>query len=171
MKDVTTIIRRWPRAPRSAWDWFPWAITLALVVVIAINGGMVWIAVNTFPGVAGTDGYDLSNDYNRVLTAEARQKALGWQLRARLDPANHTVVRLVDRTGAPLPGARLTATAERPIGPKDTRTLAFQEVAPGRYIATKTLPMGRWDVLVDARADGHLFTSTAQVVAEQRVGR
>ena len=58
-----------PSSRNPGWRWFPWAIALSLLVVVAVNGGMVWAALRTFPGVAGTDGFDLSNHYNRVLAA------------------------------------------------------------------------------------------------------
>ncbi len=158
------------RRPRSVWDWFPWAVTAALAVVIAINAGMIWTAVRTFPGAAGADGFDLSNDYNKVLSAAARQQALGWHLAVQLDAGNRVTVRLGDRAGAPLAGARISATAERPVGPKNTTWLRFRESVPGRFVADPPLRMGRWDVLLSARAGGQLVTTTIRVVAEERRG-
>ena len=159
------------REPRSAWDWFPWAVAASLVVVIVINAGMIWTALRTFPGAAGADGFDLSNDYNKVLAAAARQQALGWRFAARLGEGNRIAVRLADRAGAPLAGAQLSAVAERPVGPRAVTPLAFHELVPGRFVADRSLPMGRWDVLLTARAGGQLLTTTVRVVAEERTGR
>lgn len=156
------------RGPRSAWDWFPWAIWGALIVVIAVNAGMIWAALATFPGSAGPDGFDLSNDYNRVLRAEAQEKALGWHVALRLSGGNVLRLDLTGPGGAVLAGAAPAAVAERPVGPKERRAIVFRAVAPGRFLATQGLPRGRWDVLLTVRAAGHVFTTAERIVAEER---
>lgn len=150
---------------RSSWRWFPWAVTAAMLVVIAVNVGMVWAAVRSFPGAAGSDGFDLSNRYDHVIDRVQREAALGWSVQASADATRHPVLLLHDRSGAPLAGALLRVTAERPVGPKDAIVLAFREVSPGRYIADTALSArGQWDVLLSARAQGHRFTTTRRIV-------
>ena len=63
---------------RSAWRFFPWAIIGGMLLVIAVNAGMAWSALHTFPGTAVEDAFDHSNDYDKVLNAAAREAALGW---------------------------------------------------------------------------------------------
>ena len=57
---------------RSAWRFFPWFLALGMSVVIAVNIGMAYTALHTFPGIAGSDGFDLSNHYDKVIDRVAR---------------------------------------------------------------------------------------------------
>jgi len=66
-----------PSKPRSAWRYFPLAVVAAMAVVIAVNFGMAWSAIRTFPGAAVRDTFDHSNDYDKVLNAAAQQAAHG----------------------------------------------------------------------------------------------
>jgi nitrogen fixation protein FixH len=36
-------------------------------VVVAVNAGMIFAALASFPGKAGSDSFDLSNQYDAVL--------------------------------------------------------------------------------------------------------
>ena len=146
------------------WRWFPLCLISAMGFVFVVNAYMVYAAVSTFPGDAGKDGFELSNDYDRVLTRANRQAALGWRLEGGTDAARHPVLRLTDNTGAPLPPGTIEATAERPIGPVETTELRFRSSADGRYMTDSTLPRGQWDVLVKAYVDGRLFTATKRIV-------
>jgi nitrogen fixation protein FixH len=65
----------------TVWRWFPHAMIAALGLVIAVNLYMVYDAYRTFPGVAGRDGFDLSNEYKRVL--ERHTGRLSWGGRSR----------------------------------------------------------------------------------------
>ena len=78
--------------------------------------GMVYAALHSFPGKAGDEGFDLSNHYNAVLDRVQREAALGWTVQARTDAAGRPVVTLTDRDGAPLRGASVAASAQRPLG-------------------------------------------------------
>jgi nitrogen fixation protein FixH len=150
---------------RSIWQLFPWAIAGGMLVVIAVNLGMVYAALHTFPGKAGSDGFDLSNHYDSVIEHVQQQAALGWRLEARADDAGHPVLALTDRTGAPLSGARIDATAERPLGAAQTTRVAFQEQAPGRYVGETSLAMpGQWDLSVVADAQGHEVVTTRRII-------
>ena len=150
---------------RSSWQWFPWAIAGALAVVVIVNAGMMWAALSTFPGAAGSDGFDLSNSYDRVLDRAARQAALGWTVVANLDADAHPVIALIDRTGNKLPGAQVEARAERPVGPPETATLTFQAVEGGDYRAGQALAEpGQWDLQISVRVDDKSVNLTRRVI-------
>jgi nitrogen fixation protein FixH len=141
-----------PAAPprRSAWRFFPWAVTAALGIVMAVNVGLVVMAVRSFPGAAPGNGFALSNAYNEVLRSEARQEALGWTLQITLDEAWHPVVMLTDRDGRALTSVIVEANAARPLGPPQTTPLSLRAISGGRYLADAALTPGQWDVTLRA---------------------
>ena len=153
-----------PAPPSSAWRLFPWAVAAAMLVVVAVNAGMVFAALHTFPGQAGDEGFALSNHYDAVLDREARQAALGWDLSAAAGDDRRTVIKLYDHDGAPIIGARIAATAARPLGASDTQRLVFHETTAGHYAADAALPLpGQWQLTIAASADGHDIAATRRV--------
>ncbi|HET6184305.1 MAG TPA: FixH family protein [Acetobacteraceae bacterium] len=151
-------------AARTPWRWYPLGLTGAMLLVFAVNGVMVYDALRSFPGTAGEDGFDLSNSYNRVLDAAARQQALGWQVTARLDGAHRPRLVAVDRSGAPLGAVAVQAAAERPVGPPEHTELHFTGRGAGRFVAAETLGRGQWVVTVTIRRDGQAMSTTARLV-------
>ena len=157
------------RGPRSAWDWFPWAVAASLVVVILINAGMIWAAIATFPGQAGQDGFDASNGYNQVLRAAARQKALGWHVAVGVDAAGRVGVALAGPDGKPLPGATAEAVAQRPVGPRDIQHLALVPQSGGGFRAVHPLARGQWQVALTIHAAGHVYATERRLIVEEPV--
>jgi nitrogen fixation protein FixH len=160
---------------RSAWNVFPWAIVAAMSLVVVVNAGMVYYALDTFPGQTSDGGFDLSNHYNQVLEVAQRHAALGWTVQVVADGAGRAVVALTDRAGAPLQGARVNATAERPLGAPHATRLLFHDAGAGRYVADAALSMpGQWELEVSAAANGHAVTVTRRIVVkphpQQRTG-
>jgi len=150
----------------TMWRWFPVGLIAAMGIVVGVNGYMVYDAYHTFPGAAGSDGFDLSNEYDRVLATARQQAALGWQIEAEVAEARYPVLRLTDRTGAPLATAAIDAQAERPVGPADTTRLTFQPRGDGRFRADTSLYSGQWDVMLTVRANGQRYTATRRVVVK-----
>jgi nitrogen fixation protein FixH len=151
---------------RSAWRFFPWAVAGAIMLVVAVNAGLVFAALQSFPGAAeGDEGFALSNHYDAVLERAQREAALGWIVSAQADDTGRAVVSLTDRTGVALHGAIVEATAERPLGAPERRALAFHEVAVGQYVADASLPMkGQWDLTLRASEQGRTVAVTRRVV-------
>jgi nitrogen fixation protein FixH len=89
------------RMNTMGWRLFPLWLAVAMAAVFAINGYMVYDALRTFPGAAGTDGFDLSNDYRHVLAVSQQQAALGWQVGAEAAQTGPVRLRLTQRDGAP----------------------------------------------------------------------
>lgn len=160
---------RWkPQQPpgSSRWQYFPLAVIAFMSVVVAVNAGMVYAALHSFPGAAGDDeSFALSNHYDLVLEHARQEAALGWSVRAEADDARRAVVLLTDRAGEPLHGASLTGTAERPLGAPQTRALTFREASAGHYVADGALPIaGQWELTLSAMADGHEMAVTRRVI-------
>ncbi len=152
----------------SLWRFFPWTIAAGMAVVIAVNIGMVTAALHTFPGKAnGGEGFDLSNRYNAVIDRVRAENALGWSAVAQVDQGQRPVLTLRDGTNKPLNGARITATAERPVGDPRTTEVMFRETTPGLYTADRTLlGHGQWDLMFTASANGHDLTATRRIVVK-----
>ena len=152
-----------PQPPRSAWRLFPWAVMAAMGVVVAVNAGMVFAALHTFPGHAGDQGFALSNHYDAVLDRAGQYAALGWDLSATAGDGR-AVVTLRDRAGSIVDGAVIVATAARPLGASEVRQLNFREIS-GRYVADEVLPLpGQWELTITATQAGHDFAATRRVL-------
>lgn len=154
------------RSPlHSSWRLFPVAVVVAMSVVVAVNAGMVYAALYSFPGKAGDEGFDLSNHYDAVLERAQREAALGWIVVAQSDEAARPVVSATRRDGSPLHGASITASAERPLGAPETRHLAFHEVSAGNYVADTALTgPGQWDLTLSASSEGHTMAATRRII-------
>lgn len=150
----------------TVWRWFPHGLIATMGIVFLVNGYMVYDAYSTFPGISGKDGFDVSNEYKRVLETAQQQAALGWQVEAGVVDERFPVLRLTDRTGAPLSATGINAQAERPIGPVDATVLTFRSIGDGRYLADTSLSSGQWDVMLTVHADGRDYRATRRVVVK-----
>ena len=103
---------------RARGSWIPWLFVVFLLVVVAANGTMIWIAVESWPGLVTPQAYEKGLIYNRNLEAAQRQVSLGWQphLTARILQGLAAEMELVltDTQGAPLTNAEVHAVFKRP---------------------------------------------------------
>jgi len=148
----------------TSWRWFPAWLGIAMALVFAINGYMVYAAVVSFPGQAGTDGFDLSNGYGRVLESEREQAALGWHVDASVDTGRHPRLQFADRAGQPLPDLHIEAIAERPVGPEERTTLSLRDLGQGRLQSETTLFSGQWDLLLTVHSGDHVYSTTRRLI-------
>ena len=90
---------------------------------------------------------------------------MGGRVVAVTDAAGRPEVTLTDRNGAPLNGASVAASAERPLGAPEQRALAFREATPGHYVASAALPTpGQWELTLSASFGGHDMAATRRVI-------
>ena len=165
LDDGQRAMRRDNPAATSLWRFYPWFIAAGMSVVVAVNIGMVVTALHTFPGKAGSGGFDLSNHYNAVIAHAQEQAALGWTVQADIDPAGHPVLHLIDAHGVAMTGAKVSATAERPLGDSQTTPIAFRDEGGGRYVGDAALTAhGQWQLLLSAAARGQELTTTKRIV-------
>ena len=58
--------------------WIPMIFVGGFLVIAAVNGVMIWLAVDTFTGIATERHYEKGLAYNQALAAAEVQAALGW---------------------------------------------------------------------------------------------
>ena len=143
------------RAPARG-SWIPWAFVLFFVVVTAVNGVMIWFAMDSWTGLSSGQAYDRGLRYNHNLEAARKQAALGWQprLTARSVGPGHAEATLVvhDAAGQALQGAIVEISFERPTREGVDFVVALAPDQPGRYRAGFALPLiGVWDAHVTIR--------------------
>lgn len=93
--------------------WIPWVFAGCMLLVVVVNGVLVWASVSTFTGVTVPRSYERGRGYDQVLAEAARQDALGWTVELRLDDGLLRVTAR-DREGRPLVG-RLEGVLLRPL--------------------------------------------------------
>jgi nitrogen fixation protein FixH len=153
-----------PSAQRPIRGWHVLALMLGFfAVIIVADGTMIYQAVTTFGGVDNPNAYREGVAYNRRIARDTQQAMAGWRDSMEVAGSPPSLrVALRDRTDAPLAGMRLVARAGRPATNRFDTTLAFDEVAPGDYVAA--LPAaadGTWIVNLSAfdarRSDEPLY--------------
>lgn len=150
---------------KSAWRFFPGAVAVFLVTVVAVDGGMIWAAVHSFPGAADDHAFDTGNKYNEILANAERQAKLGWKLDVKV-VSRDIQVTLTDQNGAVLPGAAVEAIATHPVGPAEPTSLAFAPQGTS-YVAKSALPApGRWDLGLTARVGEIKYRATRRIVIQ-----
>ena len=142
--------------------WIPWVFVGGMVLVLAVNVGLVVSALSTFTGVTTGRAYDKGRAYNHVLEEAARQDALGWHPTVVVE-ARTLRLAVLDRAGQPVPG-RVEGVLHRPMdGLLLPLTLA---AAPQGW--TAALPEahpGLWEVrLTLTDAAGHRLDIRQRVV-------
>lgn len=129
--------------------------------VIAVNVTMARLATSTFGGVVVENSYVASQHFNRWLDEAKADKALGWKALFGRDTTGRVQVGLIDAAGKPLTGAKVTATAEHPLGLRGDEALTLNETTPGEYVAV--LPEGRWQLRLEARSGQHTWRAVGDV--------
>lgn len=142
--------------------WYPWLFVAGFMVVIAVNGVMVTLAIDSFAGLETDHPYERGLAYNETLAAARAQDALGWQVQFAIAPnaaaggESRPVTidsRFLDRDGAPLTGLVVRAILKRPTAAGHDREVQLLDQGAGRYGATAELPLaGQWDLRVVAVA-------------------
>ena len=158
-----------PAEPRGRGSLIPWLFVAFFVLILAVNGIMVWFALESWTGLASNQAYDNGLTYNRNLEAKRRQEALGWrpELRAEADAELHGQAELVlvDSLGQPLVGATVTMQLERPTSEGSDITVAMTTVGSGVYRGAFTLPLpGAWNAHVTIRRGDALFVHEQRLV-------
>jgi nitrogen fixation protein FixH len=160
------------RSRPDGW-WYPWTFVAGMAIVIAVNVGLAFLAVSTFPGLETTDHYRKGLAYNRDLAAAEAQAQRGWQLQVDFEPAQAVGPSLAgtvtavfaDRDGVPLGRLAVQVYFTRPTHEGFDRKVVLDHLSAGRYQAPVTLPLrGVWDARIVAGIDDIVFQETRRLV-------
>lgn len=134
-------------------------------VVIAVNVGMAYQAVHTFPGLEEEtgNGYDESQAFNKIMQ---EQRALGWTV--RLDYVHKQLaVTFTGKDGKVPQVGQLDLLVGRPTEAQDDQRPAFAQNGPV-FTAPVSLGMGKWMVKINARAkDGTEFHQRLSLIVTE----
>lgn len=136
---------------RSAW--VPWAFVAFFVIVLGVNGAMVYAAFSSWTGLTDESGstYRQGLEYNQRLAEVAEQRALGWTVDSGFERGDRRTgelwITLRDAYGNSLPRAAVTAALVRPTTTGYDFQVPLEDVGDGRYAATVAFPLaGQWEV-------------------------
>jgi nitrogen fixation protein FixH len=157
---VTTRATR--RTP-SGWPW-PLAIVVLLVSGVGSNIAFMVVASGDASFAVERDYYRKALDWDRTMAQEAANAALGWAVSAEFEggaPPGETrlVARVVDRAGAPVPGAQVAVEAFASARAAEVFSAALEPRSDGLHSAT--LPSARpglWEIRLRVRRGEEVFT-------------
>lgn len=109
-------------------------------LIFGVNFFMAYRAVSTFPGMEVSSSYADSQSFD--LRRDA-QEALGWQASVTMPGDGTLVLHLLDRDGALVAPAELTALLTRPTNRTDDQLLALRR-ENGAFVAPADLSEGQW---------------------------
>jgi nitrogen fixation protein FixH len=135
--------------PERRGRWIPWVFVGGMLLVVVVNGVMVYFALSTFPGLTTQNSYDRGRSYNRIIEEAARQDALGWRAEVALRGERIALV-VLDREGRAVEGL-VEAELARPL--EGTR-VALGAARPRDGFALPELRAGQWEfrgAFTDAR--------------------
>lgn len=143
-------------------------LLLFFAAIIAINIAFAVAAVRTFPGEDERRSYTQGLRYNDVLAERRAQAANGWRARSELAQTAsgaRVLVRLADRTGAPIAGAVVEGVLRWAPNESGDRALTFVSQGDGLYSADLgALTPGRWDLRARAyKQDGRALDFEAEL--------
>jgi nitrogen fixation protein FixH len=137
-----------------------WHVLAALlgffVLVLGVNGAMIYAAITTFGGIDNPNAYREGLAYNARIAAGVEQAQTGWRDQVEILAGSSAFrVSLSDKDGRPVGGLAMRATIVRPATNRFDAVLPMQEKSPGAYeAALSALESGSWIVNVEASRPG-----------------
>ena len=153
-------------AARSArFSIVPWLFVAGFALVIAVNGTMMWLAIDSFSGLYSDHARDRGLHYNQVVAEQRARDALGWSVETGWQAESHRLTLAVkDGSGRPLESAVVTVELIRPAEKRAPLRVALESRGDGRFGGTIALPArGNWDADIVVAADGHRFAITKRL--------
>jgi nitrogen fixation protein FixH len=149
----------------------PWSFVLFFVVIVAVNGVMMWIAIDTFTGLEADKSYLRGLGYNRALEAERAQEARGWTVDTAVTESGGRHVDIVltasDATGRAIGNGTVDIELRRPTQSALDRKFELRETGIGRYTGGIELPAaGVWDLRFRFARGDEVWLDSRRVIVE-----
>lgn len=145
----------------------PWYFVAFFVILAAVDGWFVMLAVRTQPGTIIDHPYERGIIYNRALKAYEEQEALGWKGTLTVDK-NDIRFRLRDAEGKTLAADSVSVRMVRPTRLGLDTDVKMEKQPDESWSAKLALPApGLWEARVNARAGGHDFQQSKRVVLNE----
>lgn len=147
-----------------------WIVASFFTLIIGADAYFIFRALSTFPGEQVRNSYVLGLDYNREIEQRGRQAELGWTAEAGIvdDGKTALVVRIADRTQAPVADLHVEASYFVIGGGRDEHRLVLTQSAPGEYRADLSdMHAGRAEFRIAAgrgENDATLFQASKMMV-------
>lgn len=143
----------------------PWLFVAGFAVVIAVNGLMMWLAIDSFSGLYSDHARDRGLRYNQVVAEQRARDALGWTIEMDWQGERHQLTLTArDATGRPLEPAGVAVELIRPAEKRAPLRIIMEPLGGGRFAGTFALPArGNWDADIVVEADGHRFAATKRL--------
>ncbi|MBI2254655.1 MAG: FixH family protein [Proteobacteria bacterium] len=136
--------------------WIPGLFVLGFLIVIAVNGVLIYTSISSFSGLETDGAYERGLHYNQSLALAAANAETGWHAEPKVSDAGNAARKLeitvTDRTGAPVTELQVEAYLVRPTNAGMDDTLALTDLGNGRYAADFTpKAMGNWELRLQAK--------------------
>lgn len=161
------------RSAATSGSWYPWIFVACMVLVVVVNGILVYFAISSWTGLATENYYRRGLDYNDTIAAAEAQAARGWRMTFTLEPEAReqggrfaaVQAAFTDRYGNPLEDLRVRAVLTRPTREGFDVTLPLRHAGGGVYGGRVSLPLpGQWDArIVAAGGHGRSFQQSRRV--------
>jgi nitrogen fixation protein FixH len=134
--------------------WIPALFFGLMLLVVVVNGTMMYFAESTFSGLDTDQAYQQGVQYNAILKEAEASAALGWTAKTTVTPAGagrHIAVTLIDKSARPVQDLELTAHLVRPVSTAFDQRLTLRAEGDGVYGTDVTLPvLGSWELRLSA---------------------
>lgn len=160
-------------AGRSRGWWYPWLFVGGLGLVVAVNGVLITVAIDSFSGLQTTQPYERGLEYNRILASARAQEALGWQVTLDVTPVGEgglpqrvdIEARFLDPEGRGLDGMAVEALLLRPAARGHDLEVPLVGRGGGRYVASPDLPLrGQWELRIVAAGKDMTWQSSRRIL-------
>lgn len=153
-------------APRQRrFSIIPWLFVAGFVLVILVNGIMMWFAIGSFSGLYSDHARDRGLHYNQVMAEQRERDALAWTIETSWQADSHRLgLTVKDAGGKPLAGAAVAIELIRPAERRVPIEVAMEPLGDGRFAGTVALPArGNWDADIVVDAGSHRFAVTRRL--------
>lgn len=143
--------------PRPSDKWIPWYFVAFFIVLAAVDGVFVKLALSTHRGVVTEEAYQKGIAYNETIAEADAQAALGWQMTMRMNDTT-LYATLHDADGKAMNDASLKVKAT--FVPEEGYDFEqrLEPAGHGEYkAALKMTAAGPWDLRVQASEGGKHF--------------